>query len=99
MAELSGVVPIISVAAGGMLGSAAFFAPLSDFTIMIKKITDTGLKGTTVTAATLSLNPDAEVINGAEKQYACGNAQFLCEDEKEAYTILKRLMLCLPSNN
>lgn len=99
MAELSGVVPTISVAAGDMLGSAAFFAPLSDFTLAIRKVTDMGLKGATVTAATLGLEPEEEVLNGAAAQYACGNAQFLCEDEQEAYATLKRLLLCLPSNN
>lgn len=99
IAELSGVVPTISVAAGGMLGSAALFAPLSDFTFVVRKVSGMGLKGATVTAATLGVEPDEEKLNGAAAQYACGNAQFLCEDEQEAYTTLKRLLLCLPSNN
>ena len=99
MAELSGVVPTVSIADGGMLGSAAFFAPLSDFTIAVKGVSNVGLKSATVTAATFGMQPDEQKINGAEAQYACGNAQFLCENEAEAYETLKRLLLCLPSNN
>lgn len=30
---------------------------------------------------------------------AAGNAQFCCADEPKAYEEVKRLLLCLPSNN
>lgn len=99
MVDLSGVVPTISVAAGAMLGTAALFAPLSDFTFVVEGASEVGLKGATVTAAALGLEPDAKKLNGAAAQMAAGNAQFCCADEPKAYEEVKRLLLCLPSNN
>lgn len=70
MVDLSGVVPTISVAAGAMLGTAALFAPLSDFTFVVEGASEVGLKGATVTAAALGLEPDAKKLNGAAAQMA-----------------------------
>ena len=41
----------------------------------------------------------AKVQEGAAAQMAAGNAQFCCADEPKAYEEVKRLLLCLPSNN
>lgn len=99
MAELSGVVPVISVAEGGMNGCAAFFAPLSDIVIAIREKTDLGIKGATVTASSFGVGNDTEKLNGADRQMEEGNIHFVCDSEEEAYETVKRLLVCLPSNN
>ena len=97
--DVSGVIPTISVASGGMFGSASFFAALTDFTIAIEKCTSIGIKSHTVVASSFGVDANEEKINGAAVQYACGNAQFLCAAEEEAYIVLKQLLGWLPSNN
>ncbi len=44
------------------LGTAALFAPLSDFTFVVEGASEVGLKGATVTAAALGLEPDAKKL-------------------------------------
>ncbi len=99
LTDVSGVVPTISVATGGMFGSAAFFASLADFTIVVENLSSVGIKGPTVVAASLGIDADEEKTNGAAVQAAAGNAHFLCKNEQEAYAVVKRLLGCLPSNN
>lgn len=99
MAELSGVVPVISVAEGGMNGCAAFFAPLSDLVIAVRNAADLGIKGSTVIASSFGLENDAEKLNGADRQMEEGNVHFVCDNEEEAFGTVKRLLVCLPSNN
>lgn len=99
MAELSGIVPMISVAEGDMTGNAAVFMPLSDFSIMISNQSSVGIKGATVVASTFGLKPEEQKFNGASKHAEDGNADFVCEDEEEAFETLKRLLFCMPSNN
>ncbi|MGI5849327.1 MAG: acyl-CoA carboxylase subunit beta [Christensenellales bacterium] len=99
ISELSGVVPIISIICGRCAGTAAFFAPLSDFVIMTK-----GISGL-YTAAPGSfgeegITTDPEAIGGAEIQSEkTGIAHFVCSDEDNAFNNLKQLLSYLPDNN
>jgi methylmalonyl-CoA decarboxylase subunit alpha len=98
MARLSGIVPIITVVCGQCAGTAAFFAPLSDFVIMTKGV------GGIFTAAPGAFNkegiePHADKIGGADAQATQGIAHFECASEGEALTCARQLLSFLPDNN
>lgn len=99
MAELSGVVPIITVVCGQCAGSAAFFAPLSDFVFMTEGV------GGIYTAAPGAFNqpgaavkPDA-IGGAAYHAEKTGLAHFVCEKEDDVFYYLRQLLTYLPDNN
>ncbi|MBR3295325.1 MAG: hypothetical protein IKI62_03655 [Clostridia bacterium] len=98
MAELSGVIPILSVVLGKLMGSAAFMTSLSDFTLMTKKGSELGLKSDKVVRVAFSL-PDDVDVNDADNNAEEGTCHIVCEDEEDAFAQLKRLLKCIPSNN
>jgi len=99
MVELSGVVPILTVVCGQCAGSAAFFAPLSDFVFMADGV------GGIYTAAPGAFNemgkkPDPQSVGGASVHYEkTGLVHFKCESEDDALGSLRRLLSYLPDNN
>ena len=99
MTELSGVVPIVTLVCGQCAGTAAFFAPLSDFVFMTE-----GISGL-YTVAPGAFNetgkePDIEAIGGAALHAEqTGLAHFKCGSEDEAFGYLKQLLSYLPDNN
>jgi acetyl-CoA carboxylase carboxyltransferase component len=98
MTRLSGVVPVITIICGQCAGTAAFFAPLSDFVIMTKGV------GGIFTAAPGAFNkegiePHADKIGGADALAAQGIAHFECATEGEAYACARQLLSFLPDNN
>ena len=99
MAELSGVVPILTVICGQCAGSAAFFAPLSDFVFMADGV------GGIFTAAPGAFNETdkpakPEAIGGASVHFEkTGLVHFKCASEDEALGSLRRLLSYLPDNN
>ena len=98
MAQLSGVVPVITVVCGQCAGTAAFFAPLSDFVIMAKGV------GSIFTAAPGAFNktgeaPHADKIGGASALSKQGIAHFECASEDEMFSCVQQLLSYLPDNN
>ena len=99
MAELSGVVPILTVVCGHCLGSAAFFAPLSDFVLMTDGI------GDILTAAPNAFNETGKTSIASEIGDATVHAQktglvhFKCHSEDDALDSLQQLLSYLPDNN
>ena len=99
MVELSGVVPIITAVCGQCAGTAAFFAPLSDFVFMTE-----GLSGV-YSFAPGSFNEtgeeaDNEAIGGtAVHAQKTGMAHFKCASEDDAFSYMKQLLSYLPDNN
>lgn len=99
MVELSGVVPIITAVCGQCTGTAAFFAPLSDFVFMTE-----GISGIYSTAPgsfnEAGKNTDVDAIGGAvvhtEKT---GIAHFKCGSEDDTFFYVKQLLSYLPDNN
>ncbi len=99
MTELSGVIPIITAVCGQCAGTAAFFAPLSDFVFMTE-----GVSGI-YTIAPGSFNEagketDINAIGGAT--VSCkqtGLTHFKCESEDDTFFYLKQLLSYLPDNN
>ena len=68
LTDISGVVPTISIAAGGMLGCAAIFAALTDFTIAVEKISAVSLVSPMVLASTAGIDVNEDAICGAKIQ-------------------------------
>ena len=98
MAQLSGVVPVITMVCGQCAGTAAFFAPLSDFVIMTKGI------GGIFTAAPGAFNkageaPHTDKIGGASAMAKQGITHFECASEDEASSCVRQLLSYLPDNN
>lgn len=98
MAQLSGVVPVITVVCGQCAGTAAFFAPLSDFVVMAKGV------GGIFTAAPGAFNktgeaPHAEKIGGASALTKQGISHFESDSENEAFSCVRQLLSYLPDNN
>jgi len=99
MSELSGVVPILTVVCGQCAGSAAFFAPLSDFVFMADGV------GGIYTAAPGAFGQSGkevkpEAIGGASVHFEkTGLVHFKCASEDEALGALRRLLSYLPDNN
>ncbi len=99
MAELSGVVPIITVVCGQCAGTAAFFAPLSDFVFMTEGIS--GLYSTAPGAFNeTGETPDANALGGAAVHAEkTGLAHFKCANENETFSAVQQLLTYLPDNN
>lgn len=99
MAELSGVVPVITVVCGQCAGTAAFLTPMSDFVIMTE-----GVGGIYTTAPgafnEMGKAPNADAIGGAAVHAEkTGIAHFKCASEDEAFGYLHQLLSYLPDNN
>ncbi len=99
MAELSGVVPVITVICGQCAGTAAFFAPLSDFVFMTE-----GVSGLYTTAPgafnEMGKASDANALGGAAVHAEkTGLAHFKCASEDETIFGVKQLLSYLPDNN
>lgn len=99
MAELSGVVPIITVVCGQCAGTAAFFAPLSDFVFMTE-----GISGVYTTAPgafnEIEKSPDADALGGAAVHAEkTGLAHFKCASENDTFYYVHQLLSYLPDNN
>ena len=99
MVELSGVVPMITAVCGQCVGTAAFFAPLSDFVFMTE-----GIGGVLTTAPgafnELGKNTDTSLIgDAAVHAEKTGVAHFKCGSENDTFFYLKQLLGYLPDNN
>ena len=99
MAELSGVVPIISVICGQCAGTAAFFAPLSDFVFMTE-----GVSGLYTTAPGAfnemgKVNKPEALGGAAVHAEKTGLAHFKCESENDTFYYVHQLLSYLPDNN
>ena len=99
MVELSGVVPIITAVCGQCVGTAAFFAPLSDFVFMTE-----GIGGILSTAPgafnETGKDTDTEAIGDASVHAEkTGIAHFKCTSEDDTFYYLKQLLSYLPDNN
>ncbi len=99
LADVSGVVPTISVALGEMYGSAALFAALTDFTIAAEHSARIGLFSPMVQAAVQGSAVQEEQICGAALAAKRGEVQLLAQDEASALQYAKTLLRYLPLNN
>lgn len=84
-AQLSGIVPQISVVLGNCLGTSALIAASADYIVMEKE-------------AKLSVDTSGENAS-ADKNLNEGNISFICEGMKECVDKTKALLSYFPANN
>ncbi|MEG0256906.1 MAG: carboxyl transferase domain-containing protein [Christensenella sp.] len=98
--EISGVVPTVSIVAGPCIGTAAYIAAVSDFTLMVAGISMVALHGPQIYASALGKEIDTNEFFGAENHNEkTGIAQFMCANEDECALTAQKLISFLPSNN
>lgn len=100
LSDISGVIPTISVVAGPCIGTAAYIAALTDFTLMVDGMAELALHGPQIYASAIGKELDADASFGAKNHNTnTGVAQFLCADEMECMATLRKLLSFVPSNN
>lgn len=96
----SGVVPQIVAILGPAAGGAVYSPALADFIVMVKDISYMFLTGPKVVKAALGEEVTPQELGGAEVHCKrSGVAHFLASNEEEAFSLMKRLLSYLPSNN
>jgi methylmalonyl-CoA decarboxylase subunit alpha len=96
----SGVIPQISVILGPCAGGAVYSPALTDFIVMTEGISNMFITGPEVIKAVTGEAVDAEQLGGAlVHSELSGVAHFAAEDEDEAFTLVRKLLEYLPSNN
>lgn len=97
---MSGVVPQISAIMGPCAGGAVYSPALTDFIVMVDKLSHMFVTGPNVCKAALNEDVSEEELGGAQVQNAVsGVAHCLVSNEQECFLTLRRLLSYLPSNN
>jgi acetyl-CoA/propionyl-CoA carboxylase len=96
----SGVVPQITISVGPCAGGAVYSPAITDFVIMVDKISYMFVTGPEVVKAALGEETTSEELGGAytHAKYS-GVAHFIAKDEYECFDIVKKLLSYLPQNN
>lgn len=95
-ANISGVVPNISIVFGNCAGGSAIAAAMSDFVIMNEKNGKMFVTGPDVIEATEGAAPAVGAEGSVNKN---GNAHFIGKDDMECIALTKLLLSYIPSNN
>jgi propionyl-CoA carboxylase beta chain len=98
--QASGVVPQISVMLGPCAGGAVYSPGLTDFVVMVRGTSYMFITGPDVIRTVTGEDVDAETLGGADAHAGrSGAAHFVAENESGAFTLVRRLLSYLPSNN
>ncbi len=98
--QASGVVPQISVMLGPCAGGAVYSPGLTDFVVMVRGTSYMFITGPDVIRTVTGEDVDAETLGGADAHAGrSGAAHFVAESESGAFTLVRRLLSYLPSNN
>ena len=96
----SGVIPQISLILGPCAGGAVYSPAMTDFTIMTQKNSYMFITGPDVVKAALGQEVTFEELGGSEpSSRESGVAHFVSPNEEEAFSLARRLVSFLPSNN
>ncbi len=96
----SGVVPQISIILGPCAGGAVYSPAITDFTFMTKGTSYMFVTGPNVVKTVTHEQVTSEELGGAMVHASkSGVAHFACENEADAITKLKQLMMYVPQNN
>ncbi len=96
----SGVVPQISVVVGPAAGGAVYSPAIMDFVFMVKKIGIMHITGPSVIKAVTGEDVSSEKLGGAmTHNQKSGVAHFAAENEQEAFTLVRKMLGFIPSNN
>ncbi|MFD3155556.1 acyl-CoA carboxylase subunit beta [Haloimpatiens sp. FM7330] len=97
--SLSGVVPQIAVIVGPCEGIAALSATMSDFTIVVDKCGSLCINSSQKLIEKEEKYVDKNTYSNAENVNRNGNVQLEVKTEDEAFSLIKKLMSYIPSNN
>ena len=96
----SGVVPQISAILGPSAGGAVYSPAITDFTMMVKGISQMFITGPDVIKAALGEEITHEELGGASSHgEVSGVAHFVLESEEECLDTIRELLSYLPQNN
>lgn len=97
---MSGVVPQISVIMGPCAGGAVYSPALTDFIIMVDKISHMFVTGPKVCKAALNEDVTEEQLGGAMTQNSySGTAHLLAKNEDDCFAMIRKLLSYLPASN
>ncbi|MCL4518066.1 MAG: acyl-CoA carboxylase subunit beta [Thaumarchaeota archaeon] len=96
----SGVVPQISAIMGPCAGGSVYSPAITDFVIMVEKISNMFITGPDVVKAALGQEVTFEQLGGADVHSSrSGVSHFTAKSEEECFEIIRRLLSFIPSNN
>ncbi|MFE0426196.1 acyl-CoA carboxylase subunit beta [Streptomyces sp. NPDC058953] len=96
----SGVVPQISLMAGPCAGGAVYAPAMTDFVVMVDRISHMFVTGPDVLRTVTGQEVGREALGGARgHNTVSGNAHYLAADEPDAFEYVRQLLGFLPSNN
>jgi acetyl-CoA carboxylase carboxyltransferase component len=98
--QASGVVPQISLIAGPCAGGAVYSPAITDFILMVDKISQMFITGPEIIKTVTGEEVTFEELGGARTHnQKSGVAHFMCADEDDAFDQIRHLLSFLPSNN
>ncbi|MBV8170429.1 MAG: acyl-CoA carboxylase subunit beta [Candidatus Eremiobacteraeota bacterium] len=98
--QASGVIPQISLIAGPCAGGAVYSPAITDFIVMVDKISQMFITGPEVIKTVTGEEVSFEELGGAMTHNSkSGVAQFLAADEDDAFEQIRHLLSFLPQNN
>ncbi len=96
----SGVIPQISIILGPCAGGAVYSPAITDFIMMVEKVSNMYITGPQVIKAVTGEEISQEDLGGARAHtFKSGNAHFRFKSEEECLAFTRRLLSYLPSNN
>jgi acetyl-CoA carboxylase carboxyltransferase component len=98
--QASGVIPQISLVAGPCAGGAVYSPAITDFIIMVDRISQMFITGPEVIKTVTGEEVTFEELGGAlTHNTKSGVAHFLAADENDAFEQIRHLLSFLPPNN
>jgi acetyl-CoA carboxylase carboxyltransferase component len=98
--QASGIIPQISVMLGPCAGGSVYSPGLTDFVVMTEGISHMFITGPDVIETVTGEQVDFETLGGAQTHATkSGVAHFVAANEDDAFTITRKLLSYLPSNN
>ncbi|MBV8596543.1 MAG: acyl-CoA carboxylase subunit beta [Candidatus Eremiobacteraeota bacterium] len=98
--QASGVVPQISLVAGPCAGGAVYSPAITDFIVMVDKISQMFITGPEIIKTVTGEEVTFETLGGATTHNTkSGVAHFLAADEDDAFEQVRHLLSFLPQNN
>ncbi|MFC1992572.1 acyl-CoA carboxylase subunit beta [Chloroflexota bacterium] len=95
----SGIIPQLSIVAGPSAGGAVYSPAITDFTFMIKGISQMYITGPDVVKAVISEEISHDELGGdMPHSRKSGVAQFVTDTESECFQTVRRLLSFLPQN-
>ena len=96
----SGVIPQISAVLGPSAGGAVYSPAITDFTLMVRGISQMFITGPDVVKAVTAEDVTHEELGGADSHASkSGVAHFVLESEEECMETIRHLLSFLPQNN